>query len=248
MSLVADGVSKRFGGLAAVDNVDLSVSPGELVSLVGPNGAGKTTCFNLITGFLPVTAGRVLVDGTDVTRLRPDQRVRHGVVRTFQTTSLFTKLTALENVELALLRERRDPWWRVVLPVRLSTGADRARELLAMVGIADKAEQRADAMAYGDQRRLAVAIALATSPRYLLLDEPAAGLNTRESELLGRLLRELVDRGLGILLVGHDMNLVMSVSDRVVVLATGRTMATGTPEEIRRHPDVIEAYLGKGIR
>lgn len=246
MILKTHAITKKFGGLTAVNEVSLSLGSGQLVSLVGPNGAGKTTCFNLVTGFIPLTSGRVTIGDTDITTARPHQRVRMGVTRTFQTTSLFNGLSALQNVQVALSRTHHLPLMEVLLPFgRNTVSAERALELLETVGIAQRANDGADQMSYGDQRRLAVAIALATSPKFLLLDEPAAGLNPLESTKFGQLLRSLVSDGLGVLLVEHDMRLVMQVSDHVHVLATGRTLAAGPPQEVRENPDVVAAYLGR---
>jgi branched-chain amino acid transport system ATP-binding protein len=248
VSLRADGLVRHFGGVVAVGGVSLEVQPGRVVGLVGPNGAGKTTCFNLLTGFLRPTSGRISVDGRDISDLRPDQRVSVGVSRTFQQTTLFGSLCARDNVVLALHRNHREPWWRVALPLPgHAPGLGRtAMEILERVGIAPVAALRADSLAYGDQRRLAIAIALASAPRYLLMDEPAAGLNPRESERLALLLGELRTAGLGILIVEHDMPLIMSAADHVVVLNSGQQLAAGTPAEIRSNPEVVAAYLGRG--
>jgi branched-chain amino acid transport system ATP-binding protein len=247
MTLEVRGISKRFGGIDAVHGVDLTVERGTVVGLVGPNGAGKTTCFNLITGFVPPTAGSVHVDGRDVTHLSPERRQRLGVSRTFQQTTLFGGLTALQNVVLAHHPGRRESLLRTVLPLR---GHGRAIEragldLLDRLGIAHVAEQDADTMSYGDQRLLAIAIALAGDPGYLLLDEPAAGLNPKESARLSALLSRLRDDGLGVLVVEHDMPLIMGACDQILVLAGGRPLAHGTPAQIRTDPQVIEAYLGR---
>jgi len=246
LTLVANEISRHFGGLRAVDKVSFAVEKGELFSLVGPNGAGKTTCFHTLTGFLMPTAGTITVGGCDVSRLRPDQRVAAGISRTFQTTTLFNGLTSVENVQVALSRSRRHSIVRsLLMPWRSTDLRTRAEELLEHVGATDHLNLRADELSYGAQRRLAVAIALATEPQFVLLDEPAAGLNPRETESFGRLLRSLVDEGLGVLLVEHDMRLVMEVSDRVHVLAQGRTLTAGTPEAVRNDPAVIAAYLGR---
>lgn len=246
LTLVADAVSKSFGGLRAVDSVSFEVRPGQLVSLVGPNGAGKTTCFHTLAGSLPLTSGRVSVGGEDISRLRPDQRAARGVGRTFQTTSLFNGLTCVENVQVALSARRPYSILRSLLtPWRTPDTTAEAIELLERVGAAGHAHEQADELSYGAQRRLAVAVALATEPEYLLLDEPAAGLNPKESRSFGELLRSLVSDGMGVLLVEHDMGLVMEVSDWVHVLAQGRTLAAGEPAEVRNDPAVVAAYLGR---
>lgn len=247
MTLVAQSVSKHFGGLRAVDGVSFEVERGQLFSLVGPNGAGKTTCFHTLTGFLPPTSGTVHVDGRDISRLRPDQRVLVGMARTFQTTTLFNGLTCIDNVQVALARRHPHSVVRsLLMPWSSPDLRDRAELLLERVGVVDHRSARADELSYGAQRRLAVAIALATDPQFLLLDEPAAGLNPRESDAFGRLLRSLVDDdGLGVLLVEHDMRLVMEVSDWVHVLTQGRTLTAGRAEDVRNDPAVIAAYLGR---
>jgi len=246
MTLVAHEVSKHFGGLKAVDSVSFEVERGQLFSLVGPNGAGKTTCFHTLTGFLPPTAGRVEVDGRDITRMRPDQRNRVGVARTFQTTTLFNGLTSMENVQIALSRRHPHGVLRsLLMPWSTPDLRERAEALLERVDVVDQRHLRADELSYGAQRRLAVAVALATEPQFVLLDEPAAGLNPRESDAFGRLLRSLVADGMGVLLVEHDMRLVMEVSDWVHVLTQGRTLTAGRAEDVRNDPEVIAAYLGR---
>lgn len=246
MTLVAKDVSKHFGGLRAVDQVSFEVERGQLFSLVGPNGAGKTTCFHTLTGFLPLTGGTVHVDGRDVSRMRPDQRVGVGMARTFQTTTLFNGLTCVDNVSVALARRHPHSLVRsLLLPWATPNFAAQAEEILERVGIVDSRHARADELSYGAQRRLAVAIALATEPHFILLDEPAAGLNPKESDAFGQLLRSLAASNVGVLLVEHDMRLVMEVSDWVHVLAQGRTLIAGKPEDVRRDPEVIAAYLGR---
>lgn len=247
MSLVVTSLTKHFGGLKAVDGVDLTVERGSVVGLVGPNGAGKTTCFNLITGFLPPTSGHVELDGTDITRTKVERRQAMGISRTFQQTTLFGGLTTAENVMLALHRNNREPLWRALAPIPTHLRHLRgiAQEHLDRLGIGHVADISAQALSYGDQRLLAIAVALSSEPNYLLLDEPAAGLNPRESARLSDLLARLRFDGLGVLIVEHDMPLIMKTCDHILVLASGQPLAAGTPAEIRSNPDVIEAYLGR---
>lgn len=248
--LVVQSLSKNFGGIQALQEVSFEVKAGEILALIGPNGAGKTTCFNVINGLLPATSGGVFLEGRELTGLPPYRRARLGLARTFQNIQLFGGMSVLENVmtgghlgqNVGVLAAFFPLPWVKQAETRVR---EQAEAWLELVGLADKADRPADTLAYGDQRRLEIARALAQNPKILLLDEPAAGLNPRETEELGGLLLKLRDLGITLLVIEHDMNLVMGLSQRIVVLDQGRVIAEGPPREIRRHPRVIEAYLGK---
>lgn len=232
------GVSVRFGGLMAVDTVSLAAEVGRVTGLIGPNGAGKTTTFNVITGLQPPSSGRVLIDGHSVNHLAPHKRARKGMARTFQRLELFGVLTARENVMAAASMSAR-------YRNRQESPAAIADRLLARVGISDVADLPAGRLPTGQGRLVELARALATEPRLLLLDEPASGQDDQETQHFALLLRELAAEGMAVLLVEHDMGLVMSVCDYLYVLDFGRLLAEGTPDEVRRHPDVLAAYLGR---
>ena len=248
-ALAVEDVAIAFGGVTAVAGVSFTVQPGEIFAIIGPNGAGKTTLFNLIAGNYRPTRGRVTLHGDDVTGLPPHMLARRGLSRTFQNLQIFFRMTAAENVMVGRhLHERRALLPHLfALPSVLRQNRDtrrKAEELLAFVGLSVLADQPAGAMPYGALKRLEIARALASEPKVLLLDEPAAGCNPIETQDIDHVIRSIVQGGITVVLVEHDMRLVMNISDRVHVLASGRTLTEGTPEEVRANPAVIEAYLG----
>ena len=243
-------ISKHFGGLQVLENVNLAIPERAIFGLIGPNGAGKTTVFNLITGLLTPTAGTIDFFGQRLNGLAPHQITRSGIARTFQNIRIFKEMSLVENVLVAIGRRQRYRAASVLFPTRrfhLAEQSEReaARELLSRVGLANKAQRFAGTLSYGEQRRLEIARALATSPRLLLLDEPAAGMNSSEKRQLAEEILKLHGSGITILIIEHDMRFIMELCQQIVVLNFGQVIAQGSPNEVRTNLEVIEAYLGR---
>jgi len=247
-ALGTSGLTRTFGALVAVDSVDLAVPQGELRAIIGPNGAGKTTLFNLITNRIRPSAGTVWLEGRDVTDLAEERRPHRGLARSFQSNELFNDLTALENVRIVAQTASAGPFALDLLGRGRSVRSEQATELLERVDLAAKRDQEASNLSHGDQRRLGIAMALATDPSVLLLDEPTSGMGPGETEETAELIESLqTELDLTVLLIEHDMDIVLSISDRITVLNQGAVLATGTPDEVREDDAVQEAYLG-GMR
>jgi branched-chain amino acid transport system ATP-binding protein len=247
MSLLqVEGASKRFGSLVAIDDVSMTVEPGELRAIIGPNGAGKTTFFNLVSGLFAPTSGAILFEGRDITALAPEKRVARGMARTFQITEVFPELSVAENIRVAVeiaAGYRLTPWLGRAARAGVET---RVSELLRMGGLADRGGVRVGALSHGDQRAAEIMMSLALRPRILMLDEPTAGMGDQETYEIARLVRRLHRQaGLTIMLIEHDMRVVFNLADRIMVLAEGRVLAEGTPQEIAESDKVQAAYLGK---
>ncbi len=248
--LLARQLTMRFGGLVAVNQLDLEVSERAIHSVIGPNGAGKTTFFNCVTGFYQSDEGQILFDGAVINGLSPDRITQLGIARTYQNIRLFANMTALENILVGMHPHLTSNWIGAVLRTRATRQEEEqataaATELLNFVGLRGKGDYLAKNLPYGEQRRLEIARALASRPRILLLDEPTAGMNPRETiDMMGFIRRLRDERGITILLIEHQMRVVMGISERVTVLDYGTKIAEGTPEEVRENPRVVEAYLG----
>jgi ABC-type branched-subunit amino acid transport system ATPase component len=248
--LQASGLCKNFGGVRAVHDISLAVPQGVVFAIIGPNGAGKSTLLNLLSGMSRADAGTVTFAGADLTRVRAHRRVRHGIARTFQKIRLFRQLSALDNVVAGFHIHAAIPAWQYVVHGRSfrrhhARCREEAARLLAFMGLEARAHVAAGALSYGERRMLEIARALATAPRLLMVDEPAAGLNAREVETLVERLRMLRRDGLTILVVEHNMDLVMTIADRVLAIDYGQHLFEGAPAEVQRHPAVIAAYLGE---
>lgn len=250
--LKTEALTKRFGGIVALDDVSLEVRSGEITGLIGPNGSGKTTTFNTLTGVLRPSSGHIVFQGYDISRSRPDRNAALGMSRTFQNIRLFPELSVVENVAVGLHMRHGNGFWASLSAfprvLKAERGIhERAMDLLEFLGLTERADDVVTSLPYGEQRKVELARALATEPTLLLLDEPSAGMNARETQEISAAVRKIhADQGVTVLLVEHDMKLVMQICDRIHVISQGRMLATGTPDVIQNNPDVIKAYLGTG--
>ncbi|MCI8465579.1 MAG: ABC transporter ATP-binding protein [Lachnospiraceae bacterium] len=249
--LEVKGITKVFGGLKAVENVEFKVEQGEIISIIGPNGAGKTTIYNMLTGVYKVDGGAITFEGKDIHNRPPREIVKAGIARTFQNIRLFPTMRVIENVLLGEHINVKYHFWDLLFKTpkyrrEEKAAHQRAIDLLESLDLADEIDNYAKNLPYGMQRKLEIARALATNAKLIILDEPAAGMNPQESEELMEFIRSLRERGETILLIEHDMNVVMNISDRIYVIDHGRKIAEGLPKEIAKNPEVIKAYLGSG--
>ena len=244
-------VTMRFGGVVATDNLSMEVNQGELVSLIGPNGAGKTTVFNVLTGVYPQAEGEIIFDGEQILGKSVQAIVHRGIARTFQNLRIFKTMRVIENVMMGESRNIKENLFDILFRTKKFKEQERqtvqnALDILYTLELEDIRDEYAGSLPYGQQRKVEIARAIATGAKLILLDEPAAGLNATETEELMHFVRSLLAKGFTVLMIEHDMNMVMNISDRIYVLNFGKLIATGTPEEVANNPDVIEAYLGGG--
>ena len=246
-------MTKYFGGLAAVHQLDFDISRGEMVGLIGPNGAGKTTVFNLLTGFLRPTTGKVLFKGKDITSRKPHSIAKEGIVRTFQATNLFSNFSVLQNIVAACHLKSKVNFWEAMLHTSISRKKEedvlgRALEIMRFVGLDAIKDRPARSLPHGYKRTLGIAVSMAADPQLLLLDEPLSGMNAEEANTAVALIRRIWEEGTTILLIEHNMRAAMNLCQRIIVLEMGRKIAEGSPEEVRANKEVIQAYLGTGKR